>query len=161
MSEPALSEPVLRGGSASDRQIILQKHQKYLVANAEFDWVTLHDQLWSASPDSVFFNLNGHTYRGRDQWVRLWKFYKDQLTSGYWTPYDIGGVVTDDMATVWCHRKTKVAWVGSTPRPDGKAHEDRSMISRSTMVFQKEAGDWRVVHVHFSEHTDTPRPGGI
>jgi ketosteroid isomerase-like protein len=29
------------------------------------------------------------------------------------------------------------------------------------MVFRKEAGDWRVVHVHFSEASTTPRPGGI
>jgi len=155
-----MTEPALCGGSEADRKIILDKHQKYLEANAEFDWVTLRDQLWSASPDATFFNLNGHTYVGRDQWVALWKFYKGQLTTGYWTPYEIGGVVTGDMATVWCHRKTQAAWVGSDPRPDGSAHDDRQFVSRSTMVFQKEAGDWRVVHVHFSEHGTTPRPGG-
>ena len=156
-----MSENAVRGGTESDRRIVLDKHQKYLEANAVFDWVTLRDQLWSASSDTVFFNLNGHTYRGRDHWIKLWQFYKDQLTSGFWTPYDIGGVVTDDMATIWCHRKTKAAWVGSDPRPDGKAHDDRAFISRSTMVFQKEGDDWRVVHVHFSEHADTQRPGGI
>ena len=36
-----------------------------------------------------------------------------------------------------------------------------SFISRSTMVFRKEAGDWRVIHVHFSEASTAPRPGGI
>ena len=34
-------------------------------------------------------------------------------------------------------------------------------ITRSTMVFRKEDGDWRVVHVHFSEAATTPRPGGV
>jgi hypothetical protein len=29
------------------------------------------------------------------------------------------------------------------------------------MVFRKEDGDWRVVHVHFSEAATTPRPGGV
>lgn len=149
------------GGSESDRKVVLDKHQKYLEANAEFDWITLRDQLWSAADEGVFFNLNGHTYRGREQWVRLWQFYKDQLTSGFWTPYDFGGVIADDLATVWCHRKTVVAWSGNDPRPDGKAHTDREFISRSTMVFRKESGDWRVIHVHFSEHAETARPGGI
>jgi len=156
-----MSEHGLRGGTESDRRLILEKHHQYLVANAEFDWPTLRDELWSAAPDTVFFNLNGHTYRGRDHWIRLWQFYKGQLQSGFWEPYEIGGIVTGELATVWCHRRTKAAWVGGNPRPDGKAHEDRAFISRSTMVFHKEDGDWRVVHVHFSEHADGPRPGGV
>jgi ketosteroid isomerase-like protein len=29
------------------------------------------------------------------------------------------------------------------------------------MVFRKEAGEWRVVHAHFSEASSGPRPGGV
>ena len=34
-------------------------------------------------------------------------------------------------------------------------------ISRSTMVFRKENGDWRVVHAHFSPASAAARPGGV
>ena len=54
-----------------------------------------------------YFNLNGHTYDGREHWTRLWKFYGRNVQSTYWTPFDIGGVVTGDIAVVWCHRKTR------------------------------------------------------
>jgi hypothetical protein len=29
------------------------------------------------------------------------------------------------------------------------------------MVLLKQHGDWKTVHVHFSEARDTPRPGNI
>ena len=98
-------------------------------------------------------------YKGREHWTRLWQYYKDNVDSGYWRPFDIGGVVSDDLAVIWCERHTHSDWVGKDPmpsRPYGK-----NFVSRSTMVFRKEAGDWRVVHVHFSPASEAPRPGGV
>jgi len=69
-------------------------------------------------------------------------------------------VVSGGVAAVWCHRKTTLHWIGEAPPPEGLRFED-DYISRSTMVFRKEDGGWRVVHVHFSEASDGPRPGGI
>ena len=43
-------------------------------------------------------------------------------------------------------------WLGANPA---------EFITRSTMVFRKEAGEWRVVHVHFSEASSGERPGGV
>jgi len=63
----------LVGGSERDREQILQLHADYIDANARFDWGKL-EPTWSAAPEAVFFNLNGHTYKGREHWVRLWKF---------------------------------------------------------------------------------------
>ena len=108
---------------------------------------------------TVFFNLNGHTYKGREHWTRLWQYYKDNVDSGYWRPFDIGGAVSGDLAVIWCERHTHSEWVGKDPmpsRPYGK-----EFISRSTMVFRKEDGDWRVIHVHFSPASEAPRPGGV
>ena len=71
------------------------------------------------------------------------EYYKENVASGYWTPFDIGGVVSDNLAVIWCERHTRSEWVGKDPphrRPYGK-----DFVSRSTMVFRKEAGDWRVV----------------
>lgn len=148
------------GGSESDRKSVLAQQQAYLEANAKFDWETLRDKLWSPTPEATFFNLNGHTYNGRDHWVRLWQYYKQHMTTGEWIPYDVGGVVGSDVAVLWCHRKTKLRWVGTDPRP-GERHADRDFTSRSTMVFHKEKGEWRVVHVHFSDASTDERPGGV
>src|SRR5262249_28293816 len=93
------------GASKPDCEQILQLHADYIDANARFDWQKL-EPIWSAAPEAVFFNLNGHTYKGREHWIRLWKFYGQNVQSSYWTPFDVGGVVSDDMAVVLCHLRT-------------------------------------------------------
>jgi len=155
-----MSETKLVGGSAADRKRVLERMEEYLLANAEFDWEKLPG-LWSDAPEAVFFNMNGHTYNGIEHWTQLWKYYRERASSGYWTPFDIGGVVSDELAVIWSHRHTKSGWTSSEPRPAGR-HQDRDhFLSRATMVLRKESGDWRVVHVHFSEASESPRPGGI
>ena len=108
------------GGSATDRSRILEVHQAYLDANSTFDWKALRP-IWSDDPTNVFFNMNGHTYVGLEHWTRLWQFYQKNVTSAYWTPFDIGGVVSDDLAVLWCYRHTKSDWVGSEPPPRNRS----------------------------------------
>src|SRR5215831_15004629 len=153
-----MPEANLVGGSERDREQILQLHADYIDANARFDWQKL-EPIWSAAPEAVFFNLNGHTYNGREHWFRLWKFYGQNVQSSYWTPFDLGGVVSDDMAVVWCHRRTKRNWTGAAPPPKDIHYGGDEFITRSTMVFRKEAGGWRVVHAHFSEANSGERGG--
>ena len=155
-----MSEPSLVGGSAEDRAEILKLQADYIDVNTRFDWENLQP-LFSPAPEATFFNLNGHTYRGREHWTRLWKFYGQQVQSTYWTPYDIGGVVTGDLAVAWCHRKTRRQWVGKEPPPRDIHYDNSEFVSRSTMVFRKEDGKWRVVHAHFSPADQGPRPGGV
>ena len=150
----------LVGGSEADRVELLALHEAYLQANATFDWEALQP-IWSASPEATFFNLNGHAYRGREHWSRLWRFYAGIVRSGYWTPFDLGGVVGAEMATIWCRRRTARRWQCAEPPPRDLHHADEAFVSRSTMVFRQEEGRWRVVHAHFFEATDTPRPDGI
>jgi hypothetical protein len=148
----------LVGGSPEDRRRLVARLGEYLDANARFDWEKLQE-IWSPAGEAVFFNLNGHTYRGRAHWTRLWQYYKENVASGYWTPFDIGGVVSDALAVIWCERQTHSDWVGTDPMPTRPYGKD--FVSRSTMVFRKEGDDWRVVHVHFSPASEGPRPGGI
>jgi hypothetical protein len=150
----------LAGGTEADRDAVLGKHEAYLQANAVFDWDRLRDEVWSRSPDGTYFNMNGRTYNGADHWIRLWQYYKDHFVSGYWTPYDMGGEIGTEVAVIWCHRHTRRAWTGDD-RPEDGVHSDRDYVSRSTMVFRKEDGDWRCTHVHFSEAVEGERPGGI
>ena len=92
LRESGVFESNLVGGSKSDREQILKLHADYIDANARFDRDML-DPIWSKAPEATFFNLNGHTYKGRDHWIRLWEFYGQNVSSSYWTPFDIGGVV--------------------------------------------------------------------
>ena len=153
-----MDETGLIGGTAEDRRRVLERMDEYLDINGRFDWEKLQD-IWSDAPEAVFFNLNGHTYKGREHWVRLWQYYRDNVASGYWTPFDIGGAISGDLAVIWCERQTRSDWVGNDPMPTRPYGRD--FISRSTMVFRREDGDWRVVHVHFSPASDGARPGGV
>lgn len=155
-----MTDANLVGGSADDRRRLLQLHADYIDVNARFDWAGL-EPIWSAAQEATFFNLNGHTYRGRDHWIRLWKFYGQNVRSSYWTPYDIGGVVSDGQAVIWCHRSTRRTWTGAEPPPADLHYDGTTFVTRSTMVFRKEDGEWRVVHVHFSEASAGERPGGV
>jgi ketosteroid isomerase-like protein len=148
------------GGSEADREAVLKQHAAYLEANATFD-VDRLQSIWSGVPEASFFNLNGHTYVGRDHWSQLWRYYKQHMQTGEWIPFDMRGFISGDLAVVWCHRKTQIRWTGRDPRPDNNRHKDKDFISRSTMVFHRENGEWRVVHTHFSEGSTDPRPGDI
>ena len=153
------TEVIFDGGSETDRRRVLELQQAYLEANATFDWAAL-DKIWSHRSDSVFFNMNGHTYVGLVHWTELWKYYHDRIDSGLWEPYDIKVVIRGEMAVATCHRRTQRRWKGpAAERPP--EHVDKSFISRSTMVMVREGGDWKTIHVHFSEASPGPRPGGI
>ena len=69
----------------------------------------------------------------------------------YRTPFDIGGTITGDMAVIWCQRDTRRNWVGKDQPPRDIHYQGDKFVTRSTMVFHKEGGNWRVVHAHFSK----------
>src|SRR6186713_356918 len=94
-----MDEAKLTGGSEDDRKEILRLHEKYIDVNTRFDWEGL-TPIYSPSPEATYFNLNGHTYNTREHWLRLWKFYGQNVASTYWTPFDIGGAVTGDRGVV-------------------------------------------------------------
>ena len=152
------TEVIFDGGSEADRRRVLELQQAYLEANASFDWGAL-DKIWSHRPDSVFFNMNGHTYVGLAHWTELWKYYRERIDTGLWVPYDMKVVIRGDMAVATCHRRTQRKWKGSeAERPP--EHVDKSFVSRSTMVMVREDGDWKTIHVLFSEASPGARPGG-
>src|SRR5919198_5670806 len=111
-----MSEANLVGGSQRDREQILKLHADYIDANSRFDWQKL-EPIWSEAPEALFFNLNGHTYSGREHWFRLWKFYGQNVASSYWTPFDIGGVAPNDLAVGFRPRAPRRRWPRPPPRP--------------------------------------------
>jgi len=80
---PGMSENELTGGTAEDRAAILKQHRLYLEPTPT--WIGKDPAgIWSGAPDAFFFNLNGHTYRGREHWTGLWKHLKGNVTNGIW-----------------------------------------------------------------------------
>ena len=69
--------------------------------------------------------------------------------------------MANDLAVVWCHRKTRRQWTGKQPPARNFNYDNAEFVSRSTLVFRKEDGQWRVVHAHFSPGDPGPRPGDI
>ena len=150
---------VFDGGSEEERRRVLEVHDAYLDANATFDVGALA-RIWDDDPTDVFFNLNGHTYVGREQWFRLWDYYRDRLRTGRWEPDDVKVLIRGDLAVLTSHRLSPIKWIGSEPPP--ATFRDRpERRSRATMVMERRAGGWKITHVHFSEATQEPRPGGI
>ena len=150
---------VFDGGSEEDRRRVLEVHDAYLDANATFDVQALA-RVWDDDPTDVFFNLNGHTYVGRDQWFRLWDHYRPRLRTGRWEPDDIKVLIRGDLAVLTSHRLSPIQWIGSEPAP--ATFRDRpERRSRATMVMVRRGAGWKIAHVHFSETSQEPRPGGI
>jgi len=148
------------GGSEADRKAVAECHDAYLVANSKFDSDHLL-AVFSDVPWAEYFNLNGHIYKGRDHWIRLWKYYITQQTLGYWKPFEMTGVLSGDLATVWCQRETFSTWFGPDERAPDSSGDGSKFISRSTMVFHRQNSEWRCVHLHFSRLATDERPGGV
>ena len=145
-------------GSDEDRVRLMELHQAYLDANLTMDNDAVR-KLWSDDPNCVFFNSNGFTYHGIEQWTKLWDHYRPLIT--FDEPFrssDVRLIGTKDMAVVTCERTAKIAWTGAEPAP---AVADRTWLSKTTEVFVREGDDWRCVHIHVSASAEGPRPGGI
>jgi SnoaL-like domain len=155
-----MTEAKIVGGTETDAKALLDLHEQYLVANGKFDWPAIAP-IWSEAPHAIFFNLNGHTYKGAAHWSRLWAFYIQNVKGSYWTPYDIGGEIGADMAVIWCQRRSQREWTGTGQPPRDINYQGQEFMSRSTMVFHREAGAWKVVHAHFSVGESGARPGGV
>ena len=155
-----MAEARLTGGSEADRNEILRLHERYIDVNTRFDWQNLQP-LFSGAPEATYFNLNGHTYNTRDHWTRLWKFYGQNVSSTYWTPFDIGGVVTGDLAVVWCHRNTGGNGPARSHRPRTSTTATRSSSrARPWCSARRTAnGGWCM---RISRRPNSgPRPGGV
>lgn len=156
-SEP----PVFNGGTEDDRDALLRLYYRFRQVNDALDEEALRS-LWSSDSGCVFFNSNGHSYYGLDDWSNIWDHYRPRLElvepggSGR-----IGIIISGDMAVISDdhsgHKRVR-RWKGPTLGPNIAANA----CSRVTLVCLRERGLWKVVHAHFSvaEHGSRPDQGG-
>jgi len=142
------------GGSEKDRQDLLLLYHTYMVANDHLDFDLL-STIWDAGRDNLFFNTNQFTYEGLSDWENIWNHYRSRFK--FESPYYPGRlhiVIRGDMACIEADGILRhKSWVG----PPGEVTHNPSAY-RATKVLIKEAGEWRVVHSHFSEMADGVRP---
>jgi hypothetical protein len=141
--------PTFQGGSEADREALLRLYYEFRLINDALDGHRLRT-IWNADPRNVFFNSNGHTYYGLDDWLFLWDHYRPRLRVA--KPGGSGhihivirenmGLIVDDHSG---HGRTR-EWTGSRGRP---ATVDNA-CSRVTMVCVREDATWKVLHAHFS-----------
>jgi hypothetical protein len=158
--EPA-APPLLLGGSEEDQTQLLQLYYRFRIVNDAFDARGLRE-LWSDNPDNVFFNSNGHSYYGLDDWLKIWDYYRPRMQA--LKPGGSGQIriiVRDGMAVIIDDHSghTRVRrWKGESSSPTIV----ENACSRVTMVCAREGASWKVVHAHFSvaRHGRRPDQGG-
>ena len=150
---PDQTFPVFDGGSTADHEALLAVHHGFLAANDPLDPGMLR-KVWDNDPSRAFFNTNGHTYQGIDDWLLVWDYYRPRFR--LIKPYGAGNiriVVRGDMAMVAADGVSRTKeWVG---RPEDVHNPKRY---RTTQVCVRKDGRWQVVHAHFSEQTEGLRP---
>ncbi len=141
--------PFFQGGSDADQAALLALYYRFRLINDALDGEAL-TTIWDPDPQNVFFNSNGHTYYGLQDWLALWDHYRPRLRvvkpggSGRIRIFIRGdmGLIVDDHSG---HARTR-EWIESRSRP---ATVDNA-CSRVTMACLRHAGEWKVVHAHFS-----------
>jgi ketosteroid isomerase-like protein len=145
-------QPVFDGGSPADHAALLGVHHAFLAANDPIDANMLR-KVWSDDPEHVFFNTNGYTYYGLDDWLKVWDYYRPRFkVLQPYTPGDVRGIVQGNIAVVVAdYVGRNKAWIGSE-----SSHNPR--YYRATQIVVREPEGWRVIHAHFSEGNLGPRP---
>ena len=131
---------------------MLAVHHAFLAANDPIDADMLRE-VWSDDPSNLFFNTNGYTYYGLDDWLRVWDYYRPRFKMlKPYTPGDVRGIVRGNMAAIVAdYVGRNKTWIGSE-----SSHNPR--YYRATQVVQRGPHGWRVIHAHFSEGNLGPRP---
>ncbi len=146
--------PTFDGGTQRDHEELAGFYHSLRRANDGLDSDLLRT-IWSADADAVFFNTNGHTYHGLEDWLKIWAFYGPRLKHG---PPGMTGrvqfVIRDDLAVIVDDHPTRsLQWPDDVERPAFV-----TPYYRSTVVCRRENGRWKGWHVHYSSGQVGPRP---
>jgi hypothetical protein len=144
-----------------DRAEILSVSKMWWDANRKFS-IPMMCEAFVGSDSFHGFNLNGHTYYGIDEWVKLWQYLGHVMAPAdeapaMAEPRDVRLVIRGDMAFLTAESvltvkvlPTSDAESGSLPPPGQTA----SIPFRATEVFVREDHEgkpvWKMWHFHCS-----------
>ncbi len=155
-------------GPAEDVEAIRQAHRDW--------WAGNHTQevprcARNFAPDTLMFNLNGHTYYGLDEMIEVWEHYVETIKVEVCLIWDLRIFVHGDLAYITSE--------GVFPtKNSGEADQSPSMYRigdqdetpvgirfRETSIARRDDGEgnpvWKIWHFHCSlaAPADEPRPG--
>lgn len=161
------SEPVLIG-PPEDIEAIRQAHRDWWAANYTRE---MFRRKRDFAPDTLMFNLNGHTYYGLDEMVQVWEYYTDNIDNDVPRLWDYRIFVSGDLAYVTCEgvfltrAKTERGWGASNAEIANRNADYTRIRFRETSVLRRDDGEgnptWKIWHFHCSPTApdDEPRPG--
>jgi ketosteroid isomerase-like protein len=135
--------PAADSGPAKDVAAIHQLEEEYTHAVGTLD-LDLWGRIWSRDPEVSFISPLGEE-RGYDA---IAQNFLVKVMGGMFSARDL------QLHDVSVHVNGKAAWAEfrwvfhATMRSNGAAVTTRGV---ETQIYRKEAGEWRLVHVHYSE----------
>jgi ketosteroid isomerase-like protein len=155
-------------GPADDVAAVLQCHRDWWAGNHTLEIPRVSRNF---APDTLMFNLNGHTYYSLAEMVQLWQYYTGVLAIDLVPLWDIRVFVSGDLAYVTSEGSlpTKAvvddAWAASNVELGAPDTAALDIYFRETSVFRRDDGNgnpvWKIWHFHCSPMSsiDEQRPG--
>lgn len=163
-----IAEPRFEG-PAEDIEAIRAAHRDW--------WAGNHTQevprcARNFAPDTLMFNLNGHTYYGLDEMIQVWDFYVSSIKIAVCELWDYRITVHGDFAYITCEgvfptklRAGEAGQAAASPRTGRTSEELVGVRFRETSVARRDDGHgnpvWKLWHFHCSQAApaDEQRPG--
>ncbi|WP_033291753.1 YybH family protein [Amycolatopsis jejuensis] len=155
-------------GPAEDIEEIRKAHRDWWAANFTQEVARARRNF---APDTLMFNLNGHTYYGLGEMVRCWNYYTGAIGHpDYSQLWDYRIHVEGDLAYLTCegffpvHADGEEGWGASNLDLDGPG-EGTWVRFRETSIARRDDGEgnrvWKLWHFHCSPAApaDEERPG--
>jgi ketosteroid isomerase-like protein len=138
--------------STTDEDQILELHHGFVEANTTGDWAYLEAHMAPGPEGFRWYNLNKSVYVGMDHIVRLWKFLVAMGGNADIPIKEEQITVNGDMGFV-----SYIMQFDADFGPMGKV----SQSARSTEIWERQGGEWKMVHFHCSEHEPGGWEGGL
>lgn len=135
-----------------DTEEIRRLHREFVDANGPLDSRYLHEHATPTPEELVWYNLNGSVYVGLDHIAQLWDMLASvmggQAISAKLRDERVEVVGDAAWVTYLNHYKADFGNLGSY-----------NAGMRSTEIWRRSEGTWKLVHVHFSTHVPNQMGG--
>lgn len=159
-------------GPTEDVEAIRQCHRDWWAANNTLERTTIVARASrNFAPETLMFNLNGHTYYGLDEMGEVWKHYSEMLDLEVVQLWDLRIFVQGDLAYITSQgvfpakTSTDETWLSGQQDSDAPSGAPEGMLFRETAIARRDDGQgnpvWKIWHFHCSPAAaaDEARPG--
>ena len=131
--------------SKTDEQVITELHEGFVAANRTGDWSFLEAHMAPGADALRWYNLNQSNYIGQDHIIELWKMLKSVMQNK-----EAKCITRDDRVEV-IGDAAVVSYLLDFEADFGALGAFKQE-ARSTEVWQRIDGDWKMIHFHCSNY---------